>query len=44
MVGAGAGQSGFDSQQGLLILLLTTASRPALGPTQYLIQWVPAVL
>jgi hypothetical protein len=31
----------FESQQGLGILLFTTASRPALGPTQIHIQWVP---
>jgi hypothetical protein len=29
---------------GLGILLFTTASRPALGPTQLPIQWVPGVL
>jgi hypothetical protein len=31
---------GFESRQGLGILLCTTVSRPALGPTQHLIQWV----
>jgi len=30
----------FDSRQGLGILLLTTASRLALGPTQPRIQWI----
>jgi len=35
-----AGQSGFDSQQGCGIFFFTTAFRPALGPTQPLIQWV----
>jgi len=32
---------GFDSWQGLGIFLFTTASRMALGPTQYPIQRVP---
>jgi hypothetical protein len=31
---------GFDSRQGLGSFLFTTASRPALGPTQPPIQWV----
>jgi hypothetical protein len=39
-----AGRSGFDSQQGQRIFLLAPASRPALGPTQPSIQWVPGVL
>jgi hypothetical protein len=30
-----------DSRQGQNIFLCTTASRPALGPTQSPIQWVP---
>jgi hypothetical protein len=32
---------GFESRQGLRIFLFTTVSRPALGPTQLPIQWVP---
>jgi hypothetical protein len=35
---------GFESRQGLGILLFTTASRPALGSTQLPIQRVPGVL
>jgi hypothetical protein len=35
---------GLESRQGLGIFLLTTASRPALGPTQHPIQWVPGAL
>jgi len=34
----------FDSRQELGIFLFATASRPALGPIQPPIQWVPAVL
>jgi hypothetical protein len=37
------GRSGFDTRQGLGIFL-ATACRPALGPTQPPIQWVPGVL
>jgi hypothetical protein len=39
-----AGQSEFDSRQGLGIFLFATASRPALRSTQPPIQWVPRVL
>jgi hypothetical protein len=35
-----AGRPGFDSFQRQDIFLLSTASRPALGPTQPPIQWV----
>jgi hypothetical protein len=34
----------FESRQGLGIFLFTTASRPALGLAQSLIQWVPGAL
>jgi hypothetical protein len=36
-------RAGFDSRQGLRIFLSATASRPALGPIQPPVQWVPAV-
>jgi hypothetical protein len=35
---------GFESRQGLRIFLFTTASRPALGPTQPPMQWVTGSL
>jgi hypothetical protein len=35
---------GFESRQGLGIFVITTASRPALGPTQPPIQWVSGAL
>jgi hypothetical protein len=35
---------GFDSRQGLEIFRFTTASRPALWPTQPPIQWVPGAI
>jgi len=35
---------GFDSRWELGIFLFTTASTPALGPTQPPIQWVPGAL
>jgi hypothetical protein len=38
------GWPGFDPRQGQRIFPLTSASRPALGPTQLSIQWVPGVL
>jgi hypothetical protein len=37
------GRPGFDSWQEQVILLFSTASRPALGPTQPPIQWVPGI-
>jgi hypothetical protein len=37
-----SGRPEFFSRQGQEIFLSTTASRPALGPTQSSIQWVPA--
>jgi hypothetical protein len=38
------GVLGFDSRQGLGIFFITTAYRPALGPTQPPIQRVPGAL
>jgi hypothetical protein len=38
------GRPGFDPRQGQRIFPLTSASRPALGPTQPPVQWVPGAL
>lgn len=38
------GQKGFNFQQRKIIFLLAAVRRLALGPTQFLIQWVPVVL
>jgi hypothetical protein len=35
---------GFETQRGLGIFLFTTVSRPALGPIEPSIQWVPGAL
>jgi hypothetical protein len=43
-LGYGPDDRGFESHQGLGIFLLTTASRPALGPTQPPVQWVQEAL
>jgi hypothetical protein len=43
-MGCGLDYRGFETRQRLGIFLFTTASRPALGPTQPPIQWVPQVL
>jgi hypothetical protein len=40
----GLGDGGFESRQELKIFLFTTASKPALGPTQPPIQWTPGAL
>jgi hypothetical protein len=38
------GRSGFYPRRGQRIFTLTSVSRPALGPTQPPVQWVPGVL
>jgi hypothetical protein len=43
-LGYGLDDRGFESRQGLGIFLFATASRPALGPTQLPIHWVPRAL
>jgi hypothetical protein len=42
--GLTTGRSGFDSRLGQRIFPLTSVSRPALGPTQPPVQWVPRFL
>jgi len=44
LLGWTTGVLGFDSRRGLGILLFTTASTTALGPTQPPIKWVPVAL
>jgi hypothetical protein len=44
VLGYGPDDQGFESQQRLEILLFTTASRPALGPTQPPTKEVPGAL
>jgi hypothetical protein len=43
-LGYGLNDLVFESRQWMRIFLFTTASRPALGPTQPPVQWVPASL
>jgi hypothetical protein len=43
-LGYGLDDRGFGSRQGLGTFLFTTASRPALGPIQPPVQWVPGAL
>jgi hypothetical protein len=38
------GRSGFDPRRGQRIFPLASVSRPALGPTQPPVQWVPGFL
>jgi hypothetical protein len=42
--GLRVGRPGFDSRQGHESFLLSTATRPSLGPTQPPMIWVPAAL
>jgi len=44
VLGYGLDDQGFESRQGLGILLFTTVSRRSLGTTQPLIQWVAGAL
>jgi hypothetical protein len=44
VTGLQARRPAFDSRQELEVFLLATVSRPALGPNQPPIQWVPVVL
>jgi hypothetical protein len=43
-LGYGLDDLGFESRQGVGLYLFTTQSRPALGPNQPPIQWVPEAL
>jgi hypothetical protein len=43
-MGYGLDDRGFESRQGMGIFPFTTASRPALGPAQSPIQWIPGDL
>jgi hypothetical protein len=43
-LGYGVNDRGFETRQGLGVFIFTTASRPAPGPTQPPIQWVPGAL
>jgi hypothetical protein len=43
-MGYGLDDQWFEYWQGLGIFLITTASRPALGPAQPPIQWVPGAV
>jgi hypothetical protein len=43
-MGYGLDDQEFENRQGLGIFLFTTVSRPALGPTELPIQWIPGAL